>query len=92
MLTFFDYLRQRAHDAVLAGVRDALTTIDGEVFPEVAGADPSLPPPRLRSALPNLPTQPAEGAHAEPTDRGGPDPGLPSPRRRGRPPKRRPAS
>lgn len=65
MLTFFDYLRERARDSVLAGVHDALSAMDRDSVPsefrglsdQQAAASPtessdSLPAPRRRGRPP----------------------------------------
>ena len=58
---FFDYLRQRARDAVLAGVQDALDQID----PQPGGGPPpaSLP---VTAAPPQLGHAPGAPAAADP--------------------------
>lgn len=65
MINFFAYLREKAREAVLAGVQDALDQIDPAVGGKPQPAPPALPP------APKPP--PAPGPDAKrPAEAGGP--------------------
>ena len=88
MLTFFDYLSQRAFESVLAGAQEALELLESQQNrTEPPKHESSLPAPRLAS-------QPAPTSDQtktnEPKENSSPDEDdpLPAPRRRGRPDQR----
>lgn len=85
MLTFFDYLRQRAYESVLSGAQEALEELDSQQNRK-EGKSPHL---KLPAAEPDAqakrsgeqsgkPTSPASNSESD-------DDLLPAPRRRGRP-------
>ena len=88
MLTFFDYLRQRAFQSVLAGAQEALELLESQM-------DRSEPP-KLKSNLPALRPSSQAGAPAGQSETSSPqadasgedDELLPAPRRRARPDQR----
>lgn len=81
MLTFFDYLRQRAFESVLAGAQEALDVLEKQQDRGKRSAEPKLSGPSEES--------PAEGSTKARKPASGPstegDDPLPPPRRRGRP-------
>lgn len=94
MLTFFDYLRQRAYESIVAGVEDALGSLESESY--TTQLNQAVSEPHI-TETPNLEPQPAtpreqksdEGQLAAPAAE---STELPRPRRRGRPRKpRRPS-
>ena len=85
MLTFFDYLRQRAFESVLAGAQEALEVLESQkTRNEPPKHESNLPAPRLVSQAGAPAKQPEsnspEGDRSEDDDEL-----LPAPRRRGRP-------
>jgi hypothetical protein len=88
MLTFFDYLRQRAFESVLAGAQEALELLESQ---KNRGK-----PPKHESNLPDLRliaqagpvAQPPENNRHEGVHSRDDDELLPPPRRRGRPDER----
>ena len=88
MLTFFDYLRQRAFESVLAGAQEALELLESQKNrTEPPKHKPSLPAPRLASQAEPTSEQPKTNAPQENPSQDEDDP-LPDPRRRGRPDQR----
>jgi len=89
-MTFFEYLRRRAFESIVAGVHEALETLDSEALPQAftdSLRDPPLPRSRKLESNKQKPanstaTGTSTGEHGD----------LPAPRRRGRPPKKKPAS
>lgn len=89
-MTFFEYLRRRAFESIVAGVHEALETLDSEALPQEftdSLRDSPLPPPRKRDGKQSLPA-----ISAPATKSTGEEEELPAPRRRGRPPKKKSAS
>ena len=85
MLTFFDYLRQRAFESVLAGAQEALELLESQKNrTEPPKHEPRLPAPRLASQAGPSSEQPKTNAPQENPSQDEDDP-LPDPRRRGRP-------
>lgn len=77
MLTFFDYLRQRAYESVLTGAQEALDLLERqESHSEPKPTKSSLPAPDATNESPQT-----EVANTSAAD----DDLLPPPRRRGRP-------
>jgi hypothetical protein len=88
MLTFFDYLRQRAFESVLAGAQEALEVLESQKSRrEPPRNASSLAAPRLASQAGAPATQPEE-ISAQGDDSEDDDELLPAPRRRGRPDER----
>ena len=87
MLTFFEYLRQRAFQSIVVGVQDALDSLEKEPYKSQLNATANQPG---RAASPNLQGQVTKSEEAGEKQltlvSTGPD-SLPPPRRRGRPPK-----
>ena len=89
MLTFFDYLRQRAFESVLAGAREALELLESQMeHDEPSNHEPKVPAPRVGAQV-------GQAAKDAESDRPQEDPAkddgdlLPAPRRRGAPNSRR---
>ena len=87
MLTFFEYLRQRAFESIVVGVQEALDSLEREPFKGQLNA--TVNPPGHAAPL-NLQGQATGSQEAGETQLAlvstAPD-SLPPPRRRGRPPK-----
>ena len=84
MLTFFDYLRQRAFESVMAGAQEALALLESQKN--------RTEPPEHDAALPAPGSTSHVGPAHEPVVTAGPqefrqpdDEKLPAPRKRGRP-------
>lgn len=87
MLTFFEYLRQRAYRSILAGAEDALEELEGNSpDDERKSADRLLE--KFRDGAERNP--PIFGAASEDSPEGEEKTTLPPPRKRGRPRKVRP--
>ena len=89
MLTFFDYLRRRAFESIVAGVHDALSSLENEEIPsDLAVATNALEKNKSRNSESNasdadkLAKPPLEASQKSSES-------LPPPRRRGRPPKKK---
>lgn len=78
MLTFFDYLRRRSYESIVAGVHEALESLERDEHAEATSTEKS---PQLSARAPIVST--TEPKHREPDDT------TPPPRRRGRPPKKK---
>lgn len=88
MLTFFDYLRQRAFESVLAGAQEALELLESQKNRTAPPKhESSLPAPRLGSQAGPSSEQPKTNAPQQNSSPEEDDP-LPAPRRRGRPDQR----
>ena len=84
MLTFFDYLRQRAFESVLAGAQDALDVLEKrKAFSESQRQLPDSSESTCNQSKPN-PRKRVEDKTAEPPPQGDDKPIAP-PRDRGRP-------
>ena len=92
MLTFFEYLRQRAYESVLCGAQEALESLERQgAFAKPPAAIASRPQANRQAALSQTPHELAEGspntntveAHAPATRDEGET--LPAPRLRSRP-------
>lgn len=85
MLTFFEYLRQRAYESVISGAQEALEELETQQNRKEA----KLPNLKLPSADSDAPGEPSGPQSAKPTGSAGnperEDELLPAPRRRGRP-------
>jgi len=85
VLTFFEYLRRRAFEAIVSGVHEALGTLEDEPLPDELrqrSKTVAIPPPRKHEQ--NQPSGATDDACA--SNEGSET--LPAPRkRRGRPPK-----
>ena len=85
MLTFFDYLRQRAFESIMAGAQEALELLERES----SHSRPETPATRRTPAALAPPESPAEmntNNHSSANRLlGEDDDPLPAPRRRGRP-------
>lgn len=79
MLTFFDYLRQRAFESIMAGAHEALELLEQKGSVDEAKANTARSPPVGRAET--APMDHASGNGLLEKDH---DP-LPAPRRRGRP-------
>ena len=85
MLTFFEYLRQRSFQSIVAGVQDALDSLEKEEY----GASLSQPVRQGGQAAPldllrqTARPEPSSGPELADSDAGADAP--PRPRRRGRP-------
>lgn len=85
MLTFFDYLRQRAYESVLRGAQQALEELESQQNrKEAKSPNLTLPPatPNAPGERSEKPSEKASGPESEPESD---DELLPAPRRRGRP-------
>ena len=88
MLTFFDYLRQRAFESVLAGAQEALELLESQKNrTEPPKHESSLPAPRLASQ-PGPTSEQTKTNEPQENPSAGDDELLPAPRRRGRPDQR----
>ena len=88
MLTFFDYLRQRAFQSVLAGAQEALELLESQKDrSEPPKHQSNLPAPRLPSQA-GAPAKQPETSSPQANDSGDDDEQLPAPRRRVRPDQR----
>ena len=81
MLTFFEYLRQRAFESVMAGAYEALELLEAKKSLEEPKA--KLPPPRLHSS-------PAKLTPSEPDSKPNTSPELGRPSQQTEPQKREP--
>jgi hypothetical protein len=82
VLTFFEYLRQRAFESVLCGAQEALELLERQQnHSEPKAWKPRLPAPDVSTDGPAKPPW-EKGEKADLLDD---DPLLPAPRRRGRP-------
>ena len=89
MLTFFDYLRRRAFESVLAGAQDALAVLESQKNrSEPKPGEPRLPAPAPASQAGPPPKQPDNHSPQGRLSLADDDP-LPAPRHRGRPDQRR---
>ena len=84
MLTFFDYLRQRAYESVLAGAQEALEFLESQKNRREPKSEPKLPAPRLESGA-EPPANQVENSPAQKNVPEDEDDLLPPPRRRGKP-------
>jgi len=87
VLTFFDYLRQRAFQSVLAGAQEALELLESQ---KNLGS-PKADVPKLPAPVPDGQTEPTAKQEGNKLLNNPPvvdDQLLPSPRRRGRPHKK----
>ncbi|MCA9039997.1 MAG: hypothetical protein KDA65_06615 [Planctomycetaceae bacterium] len=86
MLTFFDYLRQRAYESILTGAQEALEFLERKKIQESAEQVQLAFPFKRTSSSPKSSstsdTSPAQESPAPEQEK------LPPPRRRGRPPKK----
>ncbi len=88
MLTFFDYLRQRACEAVLAGAREALDALESQQHPHESTELVARTATRSLESLVDEATQRDEPAAPRPTSSAATKDPLPRARRRGRPRKK----
>ena len=85
MLTFFDYLRQRAFESVLTGAQEALELLESQKDRnEPPKHNSNLPSPRLTSQAGSPGNRPENNSPQENRSEDD-DELLPAPRRRGRP-------
>ena len=85
MLTFFDYLRQRAFQSVLAGAQEALELLESQKDrSEPPKHESNLPAPRLAPQA-GVPAKQPETNSSQEDVSGSDDGQLQAPRRRGRP-------
>ena len=87
MLTFFEYLRNRAYESIVLGANEALEFLEKEKSNPAAACSELPGLPRKRKSLDFQPTDPqSENQPQETASNGGAaDEKLPAPRRRGRP-------
>ncbi len=89
MLTFFDYLRRRAFESIVAGVHDALGSLENEALPsDLAVATDAFGKNKSRNSGPNA-SDADKSAEPRLEASSGSSESLPPPRRRGRPPKKK---
>ena len=79
MLTFFDYLRQRAFESVLAGAQEALELLESQKDHSEPPSSPALDFEPFKATKQEESKSPTENTPVEDDEL------LPAPRRRGRP-------
>ena len=85
MLTFFDYLRQRAFESVLAGAQEALELLECQKNRNGSKTQESKLPTPARASQAGPPAKHAEDKSLQEDPAVEDDKPLPAPRRRGRP-------
>lgn len=85
MLTFFDYLRQRAYESVLSGAQEALQELESQQNRKEGKPSNLTLPPAQPNASGERSEKPSERASGPESDPKSDDELLPAPRRRGRP-------
>lgn len=86
MLTFFEYLRNRAYESIVSGATEALEFLENEKRESPIGGSEFIGPPRKRKALEIIDSvdETKNDAQARPDESSGAET-VPAPRRRGRP-------
>ena len=85
MLTFFEYLRQRAFESVVNGVQDALDSLENEPYSSQLSATANQPNRRAPANLPGQVTENEDAGEKQFSLVSTQSDALPPPRRRGRP-------
>ena len=92
VLTFFEYLRQRAHQSILSGAQQALEDLEGKAPDDdgAAAAEKLLEKLRIGPSVPSSEPASLPGPSTNHVAPSAPESPLPPPRRRGRPRNARP--